>query len=61
MVQGSCLGLVLYKSYASTLETMVVNDLYLNGFANDHSLSKGFDPNDLDEELNCKIRHGTLP
>ena len=54
VVQDSCLGLVLYNSYASTLEALVPNDLGLNGFAKNHSLNRGFDPNDPYEELTEK-------
>ena len=54
MVQGSCLGPVLYNFYAITLEVVVPNDLDLDGFSNDHNLNKGLDPNDPDEELTVK-------
>ena len=54
VVQGSCLGPVLYNSYASTLRTVVSNDLDLNGLTANHSLNKGFDQNNPDEKHTVK-------
>ena len=41
VVQGSCLDVVLYNTCASTLETVVPNDLDHLGFIDNQSLNKG--------------------
>ena len=54
--QGSCAGPIAFTAYSSTLETVVhkikesngsdsTDNIILNGFADDHSLSKAFCPN----------------
>ena len=40
--QGSTQGAYLFISYASTLDEVVPKDLQLNGYADDHSISKCF-------------------
>ena len=40
--QGSTQGAFLFISYASKLDEVVSKDLLLNGFADDHSIQKGF-------------------
>ena len=49
--QGSCTGPILYTVYASTLQYQNSEGMDLNGFADDHSINKSFNPNDRDEEL----------
>ena len=36
--QGSCAGPVLYSAYASTIETVVQQDISIYGYADDHTL-----------------------
>ena len=49
--QGSCAGPILYTVYASTLQYQISEGMDLNGFPDDHSINKSFNPNDRDEEL----------
>ena len=49
--QGSCTGPMLYTVYASTLQYQISEGMDLNGFTDDHSVNKSFNPNDRDEEL----------
>ena len=48
---GSCAGPILYTVYASTLQYQIPECMDLNGFTDDHSINKSFNPNDRDEEL----------
>ena len=66
--QGSCSGPQLYSVYASTMRYVLNNDwpfdlvppqghegsIELNGFADDHSLNKGFNPSVTSAELFTK-------
>ena len=49
--QGSCVGPMLYTVYASTLQYQISEGMDLNGFADDHSVNKSFNPNDRKDEL----------
>ena len=49
--QGSCAGPMLYTVYASTLQHQISEGMDLNGFADDHSVNKSFNPNDRKDEL----------
>ena len=44
--QGSCAGPMLYTVYASTLQYQILEGMGLNGFADDHSVNRSFNPND---------------
>ena len=49
--QGTCAGPVLYSGYASTLQTVILEGMVLNGFADDHNVKKSFRAgNKVDEE-----------
>ena len=63
VLQGSCAGPVAFTAYSSTLETVVhkikesngsdsTDSIILNGFADDHSLSKAFCPDTNEAEAN---------
>ena len=43
--QGSCSGANLFNMYSSTISKVIDSSLNLNGFANDHSIMKEFNPN----------------
>ena len=43
--QGSVQGAFLFIAYASTIQGVIKEDLSLNGFADDHSLRRWFNPN----------------
>ena len=47
--QGSCLGPVLYSIYASTIATVIPENLHIYGYADDHALSTSFKPCHQDE------------
>ena len=49
--QGSCADTMLYMVYASTLQYQISKVMDLNGFADDHSVNKLFNPNDRKDEL----------
>ena len=49
--QGSCTSPMLYTVYASTLQYQISEGMDLNGFTDDHSINKSFNPNDRDDEL----------
>ena len=49
--QGSCAGPMLYTVYASTFQYQISEDMDLNGFTDDHSVNKSFNPNDRKDEL----------
>ena len=49
--QGSCTGPMLYTVYASMLQYQISEGMDLNGFADDHSVNKSFNPNDRNDEL----------
>ena len=49
--QGSCAGPMLYMAYASTLQDQVSKGINLNGFADDHSVNKSFNLNEINDEL----------
>ena len=42
---------MLYIVYASTLQYQISEGMNLNGFADDHSVNKSFNPNDRNDEL----------
>ena len=48
--QGSCTGTMLYTVYASTLQYQISEGMDLNGFTDDDSGNKSFNPNDRDDE-----------
>ena len=49
--QGRCAGPMLYTVYARTLQYHISEGIDLNGFADDHSVNKSFNPNDRNDEL----------
>ena len=58
---GRCAGPILYTVYASTLQYQISEGMDLNGFVDDHSINKSFNPNDRDEELrNIKLLESSL-
>ena len=42
---GSCSGANLFNLYSSTISKVIDSSLNLNGFADDHSVMKEFNPN----------------
>ena len=44
--QGSCMGPVLYLSYAGTLQEIIPADIMLHGYADDHAVKLSFPTND---------------
>ena len=65
--QGSLAGPNLYSAYASTLQEVVLGDVGLNGFADDHSLKRSFKVDDRKAEQtiisalqNCLMNVKTL-
>ena len=71
VLQGSCAGPIAFTAYSSTLETVVhkirenngsdsTDSIILNGFADDHSLSKAFcpDTNEAKENTIKILEHG---
>ena len=48
--QGSCAGAPLFTAYCSPIQYFVNGGFTLNGFADDHSVRKDFNPNSRDEE-----------
>ena len=63
VLQGSCAGPIAFRAYSSTLETIVhkikesnsndsTDSIILNGFVDDHSLSKAFCPDTNEAEEN---------
>ena len=71
VLQGSCAGPIAFTAYSSTLETVVhkikesngsnsTDSIILNGFADDHSLSKAFSPdtNKAKENTIRILEHG---
>ena len=49
--EGICVGPMLYTGYASTIQYQISEGMDLNGFADDHSVNKSFNPNDRNDEL----------
>ena len=49
--QGSCTGPMLYTVHASMLQYQISEGMDLNGFADDHSVNKSFNPNERNDEL----------
>ena len=47
--QGSCVGLVYYFAYASTLQEVILDSIDLQGFVDNHAYKKGFRP-----KIECK-------
>lgn len=45
--QGSTAGANIFTAYSATLDDVVPADLLLNGFADDHSIRKEFDPTSM--------------
>ena len=50
VVQGSCLGPVLYLAYASTLQKVIPQDVQTHGFADDHGFKKTYKSNQQNGE-----------
>ena len=48
--QGSCAGAPLFTAYCSSITTAVPACVDLNGFADDHSIRKDYNPNTAGEE-----------
>ena len=49
--QDSCGGPILYLAYSSTVREVIPdNNIFLNGFADDHALDKDFHPVKLNED-----------
>ena len=44
--QGSCSGANIFTNYCSPIQDVVPTDIKLIGFADDHSIRQGFNPND---------------
>ena len=55
--QGSCSGANLFTAYCSTIEDVISYEdgLWLNGFADDHTINKSFKPDRLGAELETKL------
>ena len=51
VLQGSCVGSVLYSVHASSLQTEIPDSVRLNAFANDHSLNYAFKAYDREQEV----------
>ena len=50
LIQGSCSRANLFNMYSSTISNEIDSSLNLNGFADDHSFMKKFNPNSPGEE-----------
>ena len=48
--QGSCAAAPLFTAYCAPIGNLVPTDFTINGFADDHSVRKAFNPNDRTEE-----------
>ena len=48
--QGSCASAPLFTAYCSPIKFCISDSFILNGFADDHSLRKSFDPNNRSDE-----------
>ena len=53
--QGSCSGPQLYCLYSGSIRNVVLDNIDLMAFADDHTLYSTFDPNEKSGELNCVI------
>ena len=54
VLQGSCVGPVLYLAYASSLQDVIPRGMPLHGFADDHSVEKSFHANKKNRNLQRK-------
>ena len=50
VTQGSCAGANLFSIYSSTIKEVIPNDIYVNGYADDHALDKAFDARSCEDE-----------
>ena len=48
--QGSCSGANIFTCYSALMDNVVLEDIIINGFANDHSLMKSFPASDRQKE-----------
>ena len=53
--QGSCSGPQLYCLYYGSIRNVVLDNINLMAFADDHTLYSTFDPNEKSGESNCVI------
>ena len=52
--EGSCVGAHLFSICSSTIKEVIPNDIYVNGYADDHALDKTFDAR------SCEYEHETI-
>ena len=57
--QGSCAGAALFTAYCSSIGSAIPSDIDLSGFADDHSIRKGYNPNKRGEELRVNTHLST--
>ena len=48
--QGSCARANLFSIYSSTIKEVIPNDIYVNGYADDHALDNNFDTRSHEDE-----------
>ena len=61
--QGSCSSANLFTTYCSTIEDVILYEdgLWLNGFADNHTINKSFKPDKLRAELETKLTLQNCP
>ena len=59
--QGSCSGPNIFTAYCSPIIDVSPNDIAINGFVDDHSICKEFNPSLVDHEVQTMAKpEGTL-
>ena len=48
--QGSCAGANIFNIYSSSIKDVIANDIYINGYVDDHALDKTFDARSHEDE-----------
>ena len=54
--QDSIQGLVSFNCYCSTLTHQILENIEISGFADNHTLLSKFDPNSVDDKVNCMAK-----
>ena len=54
--QGSCAGVNIFNLYCSLFQEVVPDDLYISGFAENHSIRSYFNANNRQQELEVKLQ-----
>ena len=50
VLKGSCAEANLFPIYSSTIKEVILNDIYVNGYDDDHALDKTFDARSCEDE-----------